>query len=386
MCLTDDERDDGPDVRVPADRRRGSRGRGRPRAREIQRRRAGCRNLAAADRDVLVTGPQYRSAAEVFVRAAHLLEAFGVDFRATFVRPPAVDVAGAGCVRYAPPDEAASLPDGPDVVIVDEAAALPVRRLEQFLDAPAVTFATTVHGYEGAGRGFSVRFRDRLAESDLAVTDVSMTTPIRYSDADPVEVWAFRSLLLDARPPVDQLPRRRDAGDRGVPTAVGADLLADTHLLRDSVRPARAALTGRNPRTWPDTDTVNLTVRARNRAPVVSAIYGIRLSASTRATCTKADAFAGICSQTCYRHNSGTKPPGFRSASESSASQPTLRSGPVDSAPNSSRKSERRSRTWTISASDTARRLNYSPFGTTTATRPSISRRRGTRPAASTPT
>ncbi|WP_193790545.1 tRNA(Met) cytidine acetyltransferase TmcA [Haloarcula marismortui] len=290
QCLTDDQRDavqafeslrdDGEAVVVEADR-----GRGKSSAAGLA---AG--NLAVEGRDVLVTAPQYRSAAEVFARAGHLLETLGVEFaRDRATNPQRLDVAGAGCVRYAPPDEAASLPDGPDVVIVDEAAALPVRRLEQFLDAPAVAFATTVHGYEGAGRGFSVRFRDRLAESDLAVTDVSMTTPIRYSDADPVEVWAFRALLLDARPPVDQLIEDATPETVEYRRLSAADLLGDEHLLREVF----GLLVLAHYRTEPSDlarllDAPNLTVRALTHEGHVVAVALLAqeggLSASTRAT------------------------------------------------------------------------------------------------------
>ncbi len=290
QCLTDDQRDavrafeslreDGAAVVVEADR-----GRGKSSAAGLA---AG--NLAAAGTDVLVTAPQYRSAAEVFTRAEHLLETLGVDFtRDRSSDPQRLSVAGAGCVRYAPPDEAALLPDDPDVVVVDEAAALSVRRLEQFLDAPAVAFTTTVHGYEGAGRGFSVRFRDRLSESDHALTDVSMTTPIRYGDADPVEVWAFRALLLDARPPVDQLIADATPETVEYRRLSAADLLADEHLLREVF----GLLVLAHYRTEPSDlarllDAPNLTVRALTHEGHVVAVALLAqeggLSASTRAT------------------------------------------------------------------------------------------------------
>ncbi|WP_336337980.1 tRNA(Met) cytidine acetyltransferase TmcA [Haloarcula brevis] len=290
QCLTDDQRDavrafeslrsDGSAVVVEADR-----GRGKSSAAGLA---AGA--LAVAGRDVLVTAPQYRSAGEVFTRARHLLEALGADVtRDRASEPQHLDVAGAGRVRYAPPAEAAGLPDDPDVVVVDEAAALPVRRLEQFLDAPAVAFTTTVHGYEGAGRGFSVRFRDRLSESDHAVTEASMTTPIRYGDADPVEVWAFRALLLDARPPVDPLV------DEATPETVDycrlstADLLADEHRLREVF----GLLVLAHYRTEPSDlarllDAPNLTVRALTHGGHVVAVALLAregaLSAATRVT------------------------------------------------------------------------------------------------------
>jgi tRNA(Met) cytidine acetyltransferase len=290
QCLTDDQRDavqafetlgdDGAAVVVEADR-----GRGKSSAAGLA---AG--NLAAEGRDVLVTAPQYRSAGEVFARAAQLLETLGVDFtRDRPSDPQRLDIAGAGCVRYAPPDEAAALPNDPDVVIVDEAAALPVRRLEQFLDAPAVAFTTTVHGYEGAGRGFSVRFRDRLAESDHTVTDVSMTTPIRYGDADPVEVWAFRALLLDARPPADQLIADATPETVEYRRLSTADLLADQHLLREVF----GLLVLAHYRTEPSDlarllDAPNLTVRALTHEGHVVAVALLAqegsLPADTRAT------------------------------------------------------------------------------------------------------
>ena len=188
-------------------------------------------SLAAAGRDVLVTAPAYRNAAEVFDRAAALLSTLGrLDAREDHT----LTATGGGRVRYLDPAAATALPGDPDAVIVDEAAALPVGRLTAFLDAPAVAFVTTVHGYEGTGRGFDVRFRERLAASESEVTDVRLDIPIRYAAGDPVEIWAFRALLLDARPAVDQLVADATPADATYRALDAAELLADDHLLREA--------------------------------------------------------------------------------------------------------------------------------------------------------
>ncbi|WP_135303143.1 tRNA(Met) cytidine acetyltransferase TmcA [Haloarcula amylovorans] len=308
-CLTDDQvtavhafetlREAGNAVVVEADR-----GRGKSSAAGL----AGA-NLALDGRDVLVTAPQYRSAAEVFVRAAALFEACGVTFEGDRSEDPhELRVVGSGGgvgrvgsneddegggdsgrIRFAKPAAAVELPEDPDVVIVDEAAALPVRRLESLLSAPAVAFTTTVHGYEGAGRGFSVRFRDRLAESDHEVTDVTMTTPIRYADADPVEVWAFRALLLDARPPVEPLVADATPETVEYRRLTSADVLANEHLLREVF----GLLVLAHYRTEPADlarllDAPNLSVRALTQDSHVVAVALLaregNLDAETRAT------------------------------------------------------------------------------------------------------
>lgn len=191
-------------------------------------------SLAASGRDVLVTAPQYRRAGEVFARARELLVELGEPVELDEETAPHRFATGEGRVRYAQPTEAVELPGEPDAVIVDEAAALPVRLLEGFLDAPAVAFTTTIHGYEGAGRGFSVRFKDRLAESDRTVREVRMDEPIRYAAGDPVEVWATRALLLDARPPVE--PLVADARPETVSyERLSSDRLrSEQHLLREA--------------------------------------------------------------------------------------------------------------------------------------------------------
>ena len=222
--------------------------------------------LALAGRDVLVTAPQYRGAAEVFARAREVLVDAGALAGDPDESDPTLIEAGEGRVRFEKPTAAAELPDDPDAVVVDEAAALPVRLLERFLDAPGAAFATTVHGYEGAGRGFSVRFRDRLDESDFEVVDASMTDPIRYAAGDPVEVWAFRALLLDASPAVDPLVEGADPADddsMGYEAFEPEDLLADEHLLRETF----GLLVAAHYRTEPSDlarllDAPNVTVRA----------------------------------------------------------------------------------------------------------------------------
>jgi len=89
-----------------------------------------------------------------------------------------------------------------DVITVDEAAGLQVPMLyaihRRFSKA---VFSSTIHGYEGAGRGFSVRFLGLLkSDPNTAVIEYEMEEPIRYANDDPIERWLFDTLLLDAEP------------------------------------------------------------------------------------------------------------------------------------------------------------------------------------------
>jgi len=295
-CLTRDQsralsslealRDPGSAVVVEADR-----GRGKSSAAGLA-----AASLAAAGRDVLVTAPSFAGASALFERARALLADLDVSVPVDGDREIAVvssevggpeDATDDGRIRYLPPAEAVDAAGDADVAIADEAAALPVRLLAGLLDAPAAAFVTTVHGYEGAGRGFSVRFRDRLDESDRRVTDVRMDDPIRYARGDPVEGWAFRALMLDARPAVDAAVE--DAAPDTVDyRAVDADdLLADEHLLSE----AFGLLVLAHYRTEPDDlarllDAPNLSVRAlTDKGHVVSVALLAReggLDAATR--------------------------------------------------------------------------------------------------------
>lgn len=219
--------------------------------------------LAAEGRDVLVTAPGYRNAETLFERAVEGLDALGalgVDDR-DGDRRPTLTAIGGGSIRFRRPIEAVD--ETAAVLVVDEAAALPVRLLESLLDvAESACFATTVHGYEGAGRGFDVRFRDRL-DRRLAVTDVVLSTPIRYASADPIETWVFRALCLDARPAVDPLVTDATVEDVTYTPLETETLVEDENLLRETF----GLLVYAHYRTEPDDlarllDAPNIRVRA----------------------------------------------------------------------------------------------------------------------------
>ncbi|ELY95502.1 tRNA(Met) cytidine acetyltransferase TmcA [Natrialba taiwanensis] len=196
---------------------------------------AGC--FALAGDSVLVTAPSVANATELFARADELVAELDAEAAVAADSqdvPREIDTSSGGRVRFRDPSAAVSECEAADVVIVDEAAALPVSTLESFLAADRIAFATTIHGYEGAGRGFSVRFRDRLAESDHDVTERTLAAPIRYAAGDPIEVWAFRALLLDARPPVAPLVADATPDSVEYRRLDPDDLLADERLLREA--------------------------------------------------------------------------------------------------------------------------------------------------------
>lgn len=89
-----------------------------------------------------------------------------------------------------------------DLIAVDEAAGIPVPMLyEIWRRFRRLIFSSTIHGYEGAGRGFSVRFLRALKDDpETRVIEYEMTEPIRYAENDPVERWLFDALMLDAEP------------------------------------------------------------------------------------------------------------------------------------------------------------------------------------------
>ena len=182
--------------------------------------------------DVLVTAPRSRNAAELFDRAAELCDT--LENCTASVDARRLETNAGGRIRFLEPAVAVDRLETADIVIVDEAAALPVSVLESLLSADRIAFATTIHGYEGAGRGFSVRFRDRLDESDHDVVDRTLGEPIRYAAGDPVEVWAFRALLLDARPPVEPLVEDATPETVTYRRLEPDTLLADEHLLREA--------------------------------------------------------------------------------------------------------------------------------------------------------
>ncbi|PAV25969.1 tRNA(Met)-cytidine N(4)-acetyltransferase [Tamilnaduibacter salinus] len=102
-------------------------------------------------------------------------------------------------LRFLPADALLRTRPEAGLVIVDEAAGLPPSVLGAILTGwPRVVYATTVHGYEGTGRGFDVRFRatlDRVAPQWQAL---SLTEPVRWSASDPLEPLLSRLFLLNA--------------------------------------------------------------------------------------------------------------------------------------------------------------------------------------------
>ncbi len=189
--------------------------------------------LAATGHDLLVTAPTFENTEPLFDSAAGLLE--GLDELSDSSEANCLYTTSGGRIRFCRPPAAADLASEADATIVDEAAAIPVDLLSDFLASPSVAFCTTVHGYEGTGRGFAVRFRQWLADSDKSITEIELDEPIRYSRGDPVESWLFRTLLLDARPPIDQLVEDATPETVSYRRISQAELAADEELFRSVV-------------------------------------------------------------------------------------------------------------------------------------------------------
>ncbi len=161
-----------------------------------------------ADRPLRITGPSEAAVGEV------------------------LRFAGEGA-RFVPLLELIAAPVRDAVIVVDEAAQLPVPLLQRLVVAHPdadLAFATTTHGYEGTGRGFVLRFLAWLERRGV-VERLELRAPIRWAAGDPVEQAIYAALLLDAEPA--RLPAQLDV-DRVEFVRLDRDALAgDLPRLRE---------------------------------------------------------------------------------------------------------------------------------------------------------
>ncbi|MFQ2223616.1 tRNA(Met) cytidine acetyltransferase TmcA [Aeromonas enteropelogenes] len=143
------------------------------------------------DLQIVVTAPSQGTVATLFDHAARRLGTT-VD-----------KLAG---LAYCSPDRLVQEGLQPDLLLVDEAAAIPTPLLEAMLARHSrIVFATTEHGYEGTGRGFHLRFKRVLDRETPDWQEVHLASPIRWSARDPLEPLVFRLLDLNAEV-ADPLP------------------------------------------------------------------------------------------------------------------------------------------------------------------------------------
>jgi tRNA(Met) cytidine acetyltransferase len=157
---------------------------------------AACQMLdnAKQPQKIIITAAS-KQALKVFFQQVeqHLPDA---KVRATHVEHPN------GSIVFCPIDLLLKEQPEANIVMVDEAAAIPVYLLQQLLSCyHRLIFASTIHGYEGAGRGFSIKFQQVLKRLMPNWRNMHIHEPIRWAIDDPLEQFVFDSCLLNATLP-----------------------------------------------------------------------------------------------------------------------------------------------------------------------------------------
>ncbi|CAN6640335.1 RNA cytidine acetyltransferase [Trichomonascus vanleenenianus] len=110
-------------------------------------------------------------------------------------------------IQYIQPSDAHVLGQA-ELVVIDEAAAIPLPLVKKLLGPYLVFMASTINGYEGTGRSLSLKLIQQLKSESGApskegiarrsLKEVSLDEPIRYAPGDPLEQWLNSLLCLDA--------------------------------------------------------------------------------------------------------------------------------------------------------------------------------------------
>ncbi|KAI3660400.1 hypothetical protein MP638_002483 [Amoeboaphelidium occidentale] len=106
-------------------------------------------------------------------------------------------------IQYIQPCDAHVLGQA-ELVVIDEAAAIPLPHVKALMGPYLVFMASTINGYEGTGRSLSLKLIHKLreeskgsAEGGRKLREIKLEYPIRYALNDPTEKWLNSLLCLD---------------------------------------------------------------------------------------------------------------------------------------------------------------------------------------------
>ena len=115
-----------------------------------------------------------------------------------------------GGIEFIAPDELAiRLQHEPDFsqsawLLVDEAAMIPLPLLQEYSQYfQHIVFSTTIHSYEGTGRGFELKFKRKIHRT---FQHFELKQPLRWQENDPLEDFIDDLLLLNAEDEFQQFP------------------------------------------------------------------------------------------------------------------------------------------------------------------------------------
>ncbi|KAK3941365.1 nucleolar ATPase [Diplogelasinospora grovesii] len=160
-------------------------------------------------------------------------------------------------IQYIRPQDAHTLGQA-ELVVIDEAAAIPLPLVRKLMGPYLVFMASTISGYEGTGRSLSLKLIKQLREQSRtgaaangagaievdrssgkaaketssvfqggrSLKEITLSEPIRYGQGDAVEKWLNTLLCLEATLPKTKI------GTQGCPDPQKCELL---HVNRDTL-------------------------------------------------------------------------------------------------------------------------------------------------------
>lgn len=108
-------------------------------------------------------------------------------------------------IQYVDPRQVAQNPGMAELLLVDEAAAIPLPVVKKLLEGAHLTLlSSTVQGYEGTGRALALKLIAEMRKKrDKPLRELTLSVPIRYSSGDGIEKWLSNLLCLDSTEAMD---------------------------------------------------------------------------------------------------------------------------------------------------------------------------------------
>ncbi|MEP0356889.1 GNAT family N-acetyltransferase [Paraglaciecola sp.] len=137
-------------------------------------------------------------------------------------------------LTFKPVDQLLLTEELPNVLFIDEAAAIPIHILMKiFQKFPRIIFSSTSHGYEGSGRGFEIKFTRQLEKQKPNYKRVHLRQPIRWHNEDALENFWFNTMFYGQQAKHNKLKDFQNINFRKLEKS---ELLQNTGTLRQIFR------------------------------------------------------------------------------------------------------------------------------------------------------